>query len=105
MLPGEALAYTGFSRGRGDLFCRTYNVTLRANQVLSRCSSQNSCKLVAECSLCLARARESVCGKSRAVRVAPRNEIGRWGGRLGRLSGNRLLESCPFVRKQTQPMF
>lgn len=65
MLPGEALAHDGVSRGRGDLLCRTYNVTLRANQVSSRCSSQNSCKLVAECSLCLGRAHESVCGKSK----------------------------------------
>lgn len=84
--------------------CRTYNLTLRANQVLSRCSSQNSCKLVAEWALCLARAHESVCGKSRAVRVASRDEIGRWGEHLARLSGNRLSESCPFVRKQTRPM-
>lgn len=65
MLPGEALAHDGVSRGRVDLLCRTYNVTLRANQVSSRCSSQNSCKLVAERSLCLGRAHESVCGKSK----------------------------------------
>lgn len=65
MLPGEALAHDSDSRGRGDLLCRTYNVTLRANQVSSRCSSQNSCKLVAECSLCLGRAHEIVRGKSK----------------------------------------
>lgn len=104
MLPGEALAYAGFSQRPWRPVRLTYNLTLRANQVLSRCSSQKSCKLVAEYALCLAQADEGVCGKSRPVRPASRHGLGRGGERLGRRSGNRLSEVLPFVRKQTQPV-
>lgn len=60
--------------------CPTYNLTLRANQVLSRCSSQNSCKLVTECSLCLAR-------HMRAVRQIKGGSAGIKGTRSGAGAG------------------
>lgn len=94
--------------------CRTYNLTLRANQVLSRCSSQNSCKLVAECALCLARAHESVCGKikggsggirarDRARGRAPRAALGQSTvgspAPLSESKHSRSPESRPFARR------
>lgn len=83
--------------------CRTYNLTLRANQVLPRCPSQNSCKLVAECSLCLARAHES-CAANQGFGRHQGTGSGTGASASG---GSRALDcrkSCPFVRKQTQPM-
>lgn len=58
----------------------------------------NSCKLVAEWALCLARAHERL-RQIRAVRVPSRDGIGRGGERLGRFSDNRLSEILPLCQK------
>lgn len=93
--------------------CRTYNLTLRANQVLSRCSSQNSCKLVAECSLCLARRMRPVRqikrgsggirARDRARGRAPRAALGQSTvgspAPLSESKHSRSPESRPFARR------